>query len=137
MAYHLLPAGCRLCSKKRPNPSRSRKLATSQSGLPKLIQFVRWNFYLNCQYAKTRSQHSVLSFFHRDSGLCLGGLNPMGLNLFSFFFFFFSGGGAAGCEIMGGGGGTPGGRGGPVFASGIVLGLGLPDLKFNHEFTRP
>ena len=78
-------------------------------------------------------------FYYLDSGLCFGGLNPKGLNLFSFFFFFFSfSTGGVGIEGLGGsypyeppalglksagagtgggppgkGGAAPGGRGGP------------------------
>ena len=43
--------------------------------------------------------------YNLDSGLCFGGLKPIGLKRFSFFFFFFSPDG------WGGGGGWDGGGG--------------------------
>ena len=38
----------------------------------------------------TPAQNMTYYFFGLDSGLCFGGLKPIGLKRFSFFFFFFS-----------------------------------------------
>ena len=43
--------------------------------------------------------------YYLDSGLCFGGLNPIGLKRFSFFFFFFSPVGWGGRGGWEGGGG--------------------------------
>ena len=98
--------------------------------------------------------------YYLDSGLCFGGLNPIGENRFSFFFFFFSiccgwekeaavGKGGFGADVGanlgacegGNGGGGPGGSGGCAgeAAGGVALELGVvfPHLKFNHELTLP